>query len=109
MAAPIKGKAERRLGGGELLLSLLCISLVGGIGYVVQGKRSPSVKLRTSLMSLIWGLVGYNLYGLGLARVELLQRLPQRWGAPLICLAFATGYTLAEVIRERRNLKGSSG
>jgi len=105
---PEKG-VERRLGGGDLLLSLLSISLVGGAGYVVQRKQCPSTRLRTSLMSLVWGLVGYNLYGLGLPRVELFQRLPKRWGAPLICLAFATGYTLTEVIRERRKVKRSLG
>lgn len=94
-----KGKA--RLDGGNLLFSLVGISFIGGVGCLVQRKQDRSTKLRSFLLSVVWGLVGYNLYGLRTPGTGLFQRLSDRWGATLICLACSSGYVLWQMLKSR--------
>ena len=95
---------RRRVDGADFLLSLAGASLIGGLGYLMQRNqgRPLSQGLRLFLLSLVWGLVGYNLYGLGAPGTGLFRRLSERWGATLICLAFSLGCLLWQAWRARQ-------
>ena len=96
--------AKRRLDMADFLLSLASVTLVGGVSYLVQRNqgRPLSQGLRLFLLTLVWGLVGYNLYALGVPGMGLVRRFSGRWGAALTCLAFSLACVLWQAWRFRR-------
>ena len=55
-----------------LFLSLMGLSLVGGVLYVLPSNHSlvPADRLRRPLTAMVWGLAGYILFGAGLMPLE---------------------------------------
>ena len=97
---------------GDFLLAVLGSVVVGGASSLVQrnGGHSLSRRLRFFLLSLVGGLVGYNLYGLNVPGAGLFRQLSPNWGAVLMCLLFSLlplGYTLGRWVWDR--LQGSRG
>jgi hypothetical protein len=84
-------EVEKGIRGEEFLFSIIGTFLVGWMGYLAQRNdgRPLAQRLRTFLWSLICGLIGYNLYGLGIPGAEFIRGILGRWGAPLICVLFS--------------------
>jgi beta-N-acetylhexosaminidase len=92
--------------GHDLWRSLLAILLVGVTGLVVErsGGRSWSSGMRAFLWAWVWGLVGYNLYGLEIPGAAWVQEVASEWGVMLVCLVFGSvpvGFALWRRIAER--------
>jgi len=82
-----------------LFLSVICLALVGGGTYRLSTSRSlsPSDRVERSLVAVASGLLGYVLFGSGLApleRVPFMARAVDSW-LPyevlpvVVCLMFA--------------------
>ncbi|MFQ6058699.1 MAG: glycoside hydrolase family 3 N-terminal domain-containing protein [Anaerolineae bacterium] len=90
---------ESRPDWSTLFLSMGGMILAGGItSFLRRGEaRSLSREVRLFLLCLIWGLVGYLLFGLGLLRLRelpvlgpvLSSSIPARWDATAISFLFA--------------------
>lgn len=78
--------------GRDLWKSLLAVFLVGLTGFVVElsGRQSLSRGTRAFLWALVWGLVGYNLYGLGVPGADWVRDVARGWGVILVCLVFGS-------------------
>ncbi|UCC63739.1 MAG: hypothetical protein JSV36_01380 [Anaerolineae bacterium] len=78
--------------GRDLWKSLLAVFLVGLTGFVVElsGRQSLSRGTRAFLWALVWGLVGYNLYGLGVPGADWVRDVAREWGVILVCLVFGS-------------------
>lgn len=82
----------------DLIYSLLGAMLIGGISFTLGGERfSLEERVRSALVAIAVGLVGYILYtilGMALPRTEYMsviikQSATGHWVAPLITLLFA--------------------
>ena len=78
--------------GHDLWRSLLAVFLVGVTGFVVEisGGQTFSKGMRAFLWALVWGLVGYNLYGLRVPGTDWVREVARDWGAILVCLVFGS-------------------
>ncbi len=81
-------RAESQVGGRDLWRALLAICVVGITGFVVERSSGQTLSkgVRTWLWVLVWGLVGYNLYGLGVLGTAWVREVASDWGVILICL-----------------------
>jgi len=81
-------RAESQVGGRDLWRALLAICVVGVTGFVVERSSGQTLSkgVRTWLWVLVWGLVGYNLYGLGVLGTAWVREVASDWGVILICL-----------------------
>ena len=91
--------------GRDLWRSLLAVLLVGITGFVVElsGGQALSRGIRAFLWALVWGLVGYNLYGLGVPGTDWVREVASEWGVILVCLVFGSvpvGLTLWRRLNE---------
>jgi len=84
----------KRVTGRVLSVSLLEVTAVGiGIVLVLSSRgRRPGAALRWGLLGVVGGLVGYDLYALGVPGVLQASRISEHWGA---LLATTVGCTLA--------------
>lgn len=94
------------MAGHDLWRSLLAVFLVGITGLVVElsGGQALSRGVRAFLWALVWGLVGYNLYGLGVPGADWVREVASEWGVILVCLLFGSvpvGFALWRRITER--------
>jgi beta-N-acetylhexosaminidase len=92
--------------GHDLWRSLLAILLVGITGFVVErsGGQTWSKGVRAFLWALVWGLVGYSLYGLDVPGAAWVRQVASEWGVILVCLVFGSvpiGFALWRRITER--------
>lgn len=79
--------------GHDLWRSVLAILLVGVTGLVVErsGGQTWVKGMRAFLWALVWGLVGYNLYGLDvLPGAAWVRDVASGWGVILVCLVFGS-------------------
>jgi len=83
---------EPIVAGHDLWRSLLAVFLVGLTGFVVElsGGQTLSRGMRAFLWALVWGLVGYNLYGLDVPLARWVREVASGWGVILVCLVFAS-------------------
>lgn len=79
-ATPVPEPPGKTVDAMGLLLSLMTLSLIGGILYVLSANASTVLedRLRRSLIAVVSGLAGYILFGVGLIPLE---RLPPVWEA----------------------------
>ena len=92
--------------GSDLWRSLLAVFLVGVTGFVVEisGGQALSRGMRAFLWALVWGLVGFNLYGLGVPGADWVRQVASEWGVILVCLVFGSvpvGFALWRRLTER--------
>jgi hypothetical protein len=92
--------------GHDLWRSVLAILLVGITGFVVErsGGQTWSRGVRAFLWALVWGLVGYSLYGLDVPGAAWVRQVASEWGVILVCLVFGSvpvGLALWRRISER--------
>lgn len=92
--------------GHDLWRSLLAILLVGMTGFVVErsGGQTWSRGVRAFLWALVWGLVGYSLYGLDVPGAAWVRQVASEWGVILVCLVFGSvpvGLALWRRVSER--------
>ncbi len=92
-------RGEPRVIEADLLFSVGSMFLAGGVSYLLRRdwRFSQTRRLRLFLTSLIWGLVGYILYGLGFPGMGMLWDFYGHWGASLVCFLFGLiplSYTL---------------
>ena len=94
--------------GSDLWRSLLAVFVVGVTGFVVElsGGQSLSRGARAFLWALVWGLVGYNLYGLGMPGAHWVRDVASEWGVILVCLVFGSvpvGFALWRRVSDRHS------
>jgi hypothetical protein len=79
----------KRVTGRALSVALLEVVGIGLCVLLVSISRGAAIgnSLRWALLSIIGGLVGYNLYALGVPPALKISRYSQRWGALLITTA----------------------
>jgi beta-N-acetylhexosaminidase len=90
-AAPTSNDRSARHGvdWGDLILSILGVTLVGGAAHVVGREQGATLQtsVQLALVSLAGGLAGYLVYGLGL--LPAISGLSPRWEAVLVSVSCA--------------------
>jgi beta-N-acetylhexosaminidase len=84
--------AKTPVAGRDLWRSLLAITVVGITGFVVERSSGQTLAkgMRAFLWALVWGLIGYNLYGLSVPGAAWVREVANEWGVILICLIFGS-------------------